>query len=233
MVELINSDPAIHDALVTCDESWTYFYDPGTKRQSSQWKRAGSPRSKKARQSKSILKLLMVPFFWTALAWSTCTGFPLDRQGILCWGFKGDQENIPSEEASTLQIWSVAFPPGQCTSSQLLPCHRLFDQDGQSFIIHLGLWSLQLEKFSLVTFFFSLPLGGDGVWVRACYWHTPVIVDWVGRVGASETLTSLFWKLPPTLPKSCYLFSYIEILENKSKIPECSMSPVKLSWNTW
>ena len=25
---------------------------------------------------------------------------------------------------------SVAFPPGQCTSPQLHPCHRLFDQDG-------------------------------------------------------------------------------------------------------
>ena len=45
-------------------------------------------------------------------------------------GFKGVQEEIPSEEASTLQIWSVAFPPGQCTSPQLHPCHRLFDQDG-------------------------------------------------------------------------------------------------------
>ena len=29
----------------------------------------------------------------------------------------------------------------------------------------------------------------------------------------------LFWQLPSTLPKSRYLFSYIEILENKSKIP--------------
>ena len=36
--------------------------------------------------------------------------------GLLCWGFKGVQEEIPSEEASTLQIGSVAFPPGQCTS---------------------------------------------------------------------------------------------------------------------
>ena len=27
MVELINSDPAILDALVTCDESWIYCYD--------------------------------------------------------------------------------------------------------------------------------------------------------------------------------------------------------------
>ena len=50
--------------------------------------------------------------------------------GLLCWGFKGVQEEIPSEEASTLQIGSVAFPPGQITSPQLHPCHRLFDQDG-------------------------------------------------------------------------------------------------------
>ena len=52
------------------------------------------------------------------------------QQGILCSGFKGVQEEIPSEEASTLQIGSVAFPPGQYTSSQLHPCHRLFEQDG-------------------------------------------------------------------------------------------------------
>ena len=50
--------------------------------------------------------------------------------GLLCWGFKGVQEEIPSEEASTLQIGSVAFSPGQCTSPQLHPCHRLFGQDG-------------------------------------------------------------------------------------------------------
>ena len=50
--------------------------------------------------------------------------------GLLCWGFKGVQEEIPREEASTLQIGSVAFPPGQCTSPQLHSCHRLFEQDG-------------------------------------------------------------------------------------------------------
>ena len=52
------------------------------------------------------------------------------RVGLLCWGFKGVQEEIPSEDASTLQIVSVAFPLGQCTSPQLHPCHRLFEQDG-------------------------------------------------------------------------------------------------------
>ena len=63
MVKLINSDPAALDALVTCDESWIYCYDPETKRQSSQLKHAGSSRPKKVRQSKSTHKLLMIPFF--------------------------------------------------------------------------------------------------------------------------------------------------------------------------
>ena len=50
--------------------------------------------------------------------------------GLLCWGFTGVQDEIPSEEASILQIRSVAFPPGQCTSPQLYSCHRLFDPEG-------------------------------------------------------------------------------------------------------
>ena len=52
------------------------------------------------------------------------------QQGILCCGFKGVQEDIPSEEAITLQIGSLAFPPEQLSSPQQHPCHRLFDQDG-------------------------------------------------------------------------------------------------------
>ena len=51
--------------------------------------------------------------------------------GLLCWGFKGVQEEIQSKETSTLQIRSVAFPARQCTSPQLHPWHRRFDQDGQ------------------------------------------------------------------------------------------------------
>ena len=68
------------------------------------------------------------------------------RLGLLCWGFKGVQEKIPWEEASTLQIGSVAFPPGQCTSPQLHPCHRLFDQDGHQ---HSSSSSLQSRPCSL------------------------------------------------------------------------------------
>ena len=56
--------------------------------------------------------------------------------GLLCWGFEGIQEEIPREEASTLQIGSVAFPPGQYTSLQLHPCHRLLEQDGHQDSSH-------------------------------------------------------------------------------------------------
>ena len=63
MVKLINSDPEVLDALLTYDESWIDCNDPEIKRQSSQWKHAGSPRPKKARESKSTRKLLMIPFF--------------------------------------------------------------------------------------------------------------------------------------------------------------------------
>ena len=48
------------------------------------------------------------------------------RLGLLCWGCK----KVLREEVNTLQIGSVVFPPGQSTSPQLYPCHRLFDQDG-------------------------------------------------------------------------------------------------------
>ena len=64
MVKLINSDPAVLDALVTCDESWINCYDPDPRRPD----RANPPTN----------------FWWslflTALALTTCTGFPLNWQ---------------------------------------------------------------------------------------------------------------------------------------------------------
>ena len=66
-----------------------------------------------------------------------------NQQGIACWGFKGVQKEIPSEEAITLQIGSVAFPPGQYTSPKLHPCHRLLDSSSASLqSIPFSLWLL-------------------------------------------------------------------------------------------
>ena len=75
--------------------------------------------------------------------------------GLLCWGFKGVQEEIPSEEASTHQIRSVAFPPGQYTSPQLYPCHRLFDQDGHQNSSSASLLPI-VQTLLPVTFGYSL-----------------------------------------------------------------------------
>ena len=99
MVELINSDPAVLDALVTCDESLIYCNDPENKRQISQWKHAGSPKPKKARQRQSNHKLLLIHFLcqhWHDLH-ALSSHWRDSQQGILCWGFKGVQEKIPSE----------------------------------------------------------------------------------------------------------------------------------------
>ena len=70
--------------------------------------------------------------------------------GLLCWGFKWVQEEIPWEEASTLQIGSVAFPPGQYTSPQLHPCHRLFDQHGRQDSTSPSLYSRSCSLWLLV-----------------------------------------------------------------------------------
>ena len=70
--------------------------------------------------------------------------------GLLYWGFKGVQEEVPSEEASTLQIRSVAFPAGQYTSPQLHLCHRLFDQDGHQDSSSLSLLSWRCSLWLLV-----------------------------------------------------------------------------------
>ena len=70
--------------------------------------------------------------------------------GLLCWGVNGVQEEIPSEDASTLRIWSVAFPPRQYTSPQLHPCHRLFDLDGHQDSSSLSLQSRPCSLWLLV-----------------------------------------------------------------------------------
>ena len=122
MVELINSDPTVLDALVTCNESWIYCFDPETKRQNSQWKHAGSPRPKKARQSKSTHKLLMILFFWQHWHDLHALGshWTDSQQGILCWGFKGVQEESPLEEASTLQTMRTMHQSATPSLSQAI-----------------------------------------------------------------------------------------------------------------
>ena len=64
MVELINSDPAVLDALVTRDESWIYCCDPETRRQSSQGKHAVTPRPKKGQTEQTHPQTFDDSFFY-------------------------------------------------------------------------------------------------------------------------------------------------------------------------
>ena len=118
--------------------------------------------------------------------------------GLICWGFKGVQEEIPREEVSTLQIGSVAFPPGQCTSPQLHPCHRQFDQDGHQDSSLLSLSSRPCSLWLLV-----IPLAlrlslwdnwrdergcDEGHWhahTRGLPWGLPEVVGTVQQVHCS------------------------------------------------
>ena len=118
---------------------------------------------------------------------------------LLCWGFKGVQEEIPSEEASTLQIGSVVFPPGQCTSPQLHPCHRLFDQDGHQesssaslLSRHWSLWLLVIPKSQRLSLWdnWGDERGCDeGHWqahTRGLPWGLPEVVGTVQQVHCSQ-----------------------------------------------
>ena len=117
-----------------------------------------------------------------------------ERLGLLCWGFKGVQEEIPSEEASTLQIGSVAFLPGQCTSPQLHPCHRWPRWASRQFV------TLPIVQTLLpVTFGYSLSSLWDnwgdergcdkGHWhahTRGLPWSLPEVVGTVQQVHCSR-----------------------------------------------
>ena len=113
-------------------------------------------------------------------------------------------------------------------SPQKKKCSNSKVREENIAVLFIQLWSLQLEKF--------LFLASSRWWQGECEnWQFDTrLSQQIGRSrlgydgsGPPEPLMHPFWQLPSTLPKSHYLFSYIEILENKSKILECSMSLVK------
>ena len=63
ILERLQTEPNLLEKVITEDESWIFEYNPETKQQSLQWKSPGSPRPKKARQSKSKVKLMLITFF--------------------------------------------------------------------------------------------------------------------------------------------------------------------------
>jgi len=69
----IRVDENFLKTIVTGNKTWVYGYDFETKAQSSQWVGQGSRRQKKARMSRSNMKVMLVVFF--------------DWQGVLHYEF--------------------------------------------------------------------------------------------------------------------------------------------------
>ena len=63
IIERLEDNPDLLGRVITGDESWIFEYDPETKRQSRQWKSPASPSPKKARMSKSKVKVMLIAFF--------------------------------------------------------------------------------------------------------------------------------------------------------------------------
>lgn len=59
----VSDDPDLFKTAITGDETWVHGYDVETKAQPSQWKHPRSPRTKKAHQVQSNVKVLLTVFF--------------------------------------------------------------------------------------------------------------------------------------------------------------------------
>ena len=79
MVELINSDPAVLDALVTCNESGSTALTQRPRDRFPSGSMLALPDPRRPDRVNPPTNFWW-SLFLTALAWSTCTGFSLDRQ---------------------------------------------------------------------------------------------------------------------------------------------------------
>ena len=62
--ERVWNDPQLLSKVVTGGETWCYGYDLETKQALSQWKTPNSPRPKKGWQVPSIVKIMLISFFF-------------------------------------------------------------------------------------------------------------------------------------------------------------------------
>jgi len=135
-------DPSFISRVITGDETWVYEYDPEAKQQSSQWKSPGSPRPKKARQSRSTTKSMLIMFF--------------DIRGIVHHEFAPEGHTVNAEFFfSVLRHLREDIrrkrPELWCTGNWLLhddnaPSHRALVT--RKFLVHNSIITLQHPPYS-------------------------------------------------------------------------------------
>ena len=63
IIKHLQTEPDMLRRVITGDKTWIFEYDPETKCQSCQWKYPMLLRPKKARQSQSKVKVMLITFF--------------------------------------------------------------------------------------------------------------------------------------------------------------------------
>ena len=114
LLEHFQSTPNFFDRLVTVDETWVYLYDPEMKYQSKEWKLPSEPSPKKAKRTRSAVKV-MLTVFW-------------DAEGIIMTDFLLTGSTMNSEYYSSL-IKSLRKELSKTRRNKLRKGHAFLLQD--------------------------------------------------------------------------------------------------------
>jgi len=120
LLDRVSVDETFLKTIVTGDVTWVYGYDVETKAQSSQWVGQSSPRPKKARMSRSNMKVMLLVFFdWQGIIPSTWSD---SKQGVLRSSSEAFEGSCTPGEASVVDEPELGVAPRQCTSSLVVLC---------------------------------------------------------------------------------------------------------------
>ena len=128
IMERFTDDPELISKIITSDETWIFLYDPETKRQSMHWKTPTSPRVKKARMSKSKLKVMLIVFFdingiimieWVPQGQTVNQHYYIET-------LKKLRERVRKKKNKSVEQQLVAFAPRQRPGAQCPLCEAVF-----------------------------------------------------------------------------------------------------------
>ena len=112
LLDHVSIDENFLKTIITGDETWVYGCDIEIKAQLSQWVRQGSPQPKKARMSRSSMKVMLVVFFdWQGVI--HCKVVPRGQtvNGVLRSSSEAFKGSFTLEEASVLDKPELGVAP--------------------------------------------------------------------------------------------------------------------------
>jgi len=125
LLDCVTSEPGFLQWVITEDETWIFEYNPTTKRQSSEWHTYQSPRTKKARMSKSRVKTMLIIFlFKGSCSQGVCTTRTDCESNILPTGTQAFKK-----QSCARPPWNckhVVPSPWQCAKSHINCCEGIF-----------------------------------------------------------------------------------------------------------